>query len=85
MGKGEFVLCLFVLLMSRDCCVALLHDAMGLSAVCGCVFPDHTHLLFLKICMWFLYNPQNIFFTFCELRHFPAFNAIDILSVSIYE
>ena len=34
----------FVFLVSRDCCVALPHDATGLSAVCDC--PDHTHLLF---------------------------------------
>ena len=27
---------LFVFLMSRDCCVALPHDVMGLSAVYGC-------------------------------------------------
>ena len=27
---------LFVLLVSHDCCVALLHDATGLSAVCDC-------------------------------------------------
>ena len=27
---------LFVLLVSRDCCVALPHDATGLSAVCDC-------------------------------------------------
>ena len=27
---------LFVFLVSRDCCVALTHDAMGLSAVCDC-------------------------------------------------
>ena len=27
---------LFVFLVSRDCCVALPHDAMGLSAVCDC-------------------------------------------------
>ena len=27
---------LFVFLVSRDCCVVLLHDAIGLSAVCGC-------------------------------------------------
>ena len=25
-----------VILASRDCCVALLQDAMGLSAVCDC-------------------------------------------------
>ena len=33
--------------MSRDCCVALPHNATGLSAVCGIfaivVFPDYTH------------------------------------------
>ena len=33
--------------MSRDCCVALPRDAMGLSAVCYCVFLDHAHLLIL--------------------------------------
>ena len=27
---------LFVFLVSRDCCVALPHHAMGLSAVCDC-------------------------------------------------
>ena len=26
----------FVFLVSHDCCVALPHDAMGLSAVCDC-------------------------------------------------
>ena len=31
--------------MSRDGCVAFPHGAMGLSAVCDMVFPDHTHLL----------------------------------------
>ena len=34
--------------MSRDCCVALPGGAMGLSAVCERVFPDHTHLPFFK-------------------------------------
>ena len=36
MEKRELValLCLFVFLVSRDCFVALLHDAMGFSAVC---------------------------------------------------
>ena len=29
---------LFVFLVSHDCCVALLCDTMGLSAVCDCVF-----------------------------------------------
>ena len=28
---------LFVFVMSLDCCVALPHDATGLSAVCDCV------------------------------------------------
>ena len=36
----------FVFLVSRDCCVALPRGAMGLSAVCDCGFPDHTHQLF---------------------------------------
>ena len=27
---------LFVFLVSRDCCVALPHDATGMSAVCDC-------------------------------------------------
>ena len=31
--------------MSCDCCVALPLSAMGLSAFCDKVFPDHTHLL----------------------------------------
>ena len=37
-GKREMValLCLFVFLVSRDCCVALTHDTMCLSAVCDC-------------------------------------------------
>ena len=37
---------LFVFLVSRDCCVAVPHDAMGLSAIVIVVFPDHAHLLF---------------------------------------
>ena len=42
--------------MSRDCCVALPRGAMGLSAVCDVVFPDHTHLLFIKFKKkWFLF------------------------------
>ena len=35
--------------MSRDCCVALSHDAMGLSAFCDCDISDHTRLLFIMI------------------------------------
>ena len=45
MGKRELV-ALLVFLVSRDCCVTLLRDAMGLSAILIAVFPDHTHLLF---------------------------------------
>ena len=33
--------------MSREGLAALPCGAMGLSAVCDCGFPDHTHLLFL--------------------------------------
>ena len=39
---------LFVFLVSRDCCVALLHDTMVCLQFVIVVFPDHTHLLFLK-------------------------------------
>ena len=35
-GRETGLLYLFVFLVSRDCCVALLHDATGLSAVCDC-------------------------------------------------
>ena len=37
---------LFVFLVSRICCVALPHDATGLSAAVIVAFPDHTLLLF---------------------------------------
>ena len=37
--------------------MALPHGAMGLSAVCGVVFPDQTHLLFME-----LKNEVSIFF-----------------------
>ena len=36
MGKRELVALLFVFLVSRDCCVALPHNAIGVSAVCYC-------------------------------------------------
>ena len=36
MGKRELVALFVCLLVSRDCCVALPHDATGLSAVCDC-------------------------------------------------
>ena len=37
MGKRELdAFALFVLLVSRECCVTLPHDATGLSAVCDC-------------------------------------------------
>ena len=39
---------LFVCLMFRDCRVVVAHDATGLSDVCDCGIPDHTHLLFVK-------------------------------------
>ena len=34
--ESWFSFALFVFLVSRDCCVALSHDVMGLSAVCDC-------------------------------------------------
>ena len=36
MGKRAGCFVLFVFLASRDCCVALPCDEMGLSAVCDC-------------------------------------------------
>ena len=36
MGKRAGCFALFVFLVSCDCCVALPHDATGLSAVCDC-------------------------------------------------
>ena len=48
-GILSFYLFCFFFLVSRDCCVALAHGYTGLSAVChGRVFPDHTHLLYLR-------------------------------------
>ena len=35
MGKRELV-ALLVFMVAHDCCVALPHDATGLSAVCDC-------------------------------------------------
>ena len=49
LGRESWLLCLFVFLVSRDCYMAFLYSAMGLSSVCDCDFPDHTHLLFLCI------------------------------------
>ena len=37
MGKREMVAFFFVSMVSHECCVALPHAAMGLSAVCDCV------------------------------------------------
>ena len=34
--RERWLLCLLVFLVSHDCCVALSHDIMGLSAVCDC-------------------------------------------------
>ena len=50
MGKRELValILFFAFLVPCDCCVALSYGAMGLSAVVIVVFPDHTHLLFLR-------------------------------------
>ena len=35
-GRETGCFALFVFLVSRDCCVALLHEDLGLSAVCDC-------------------------------------------------
>ena len=53
MGKREReradCFALFVFLVSWDCCVALPHDDMGCLQFVIVVFPDHTHLLYLKL------------------------------------
>ena len=36
MGKRAGCFALFVFLVSHDCCVAIPHDVIGLSAVCDC-------------------------------------------------
>ena len=70
--------------MSRDCCVALPRGAMGLSAVCICGFPDHTHLLFLDSDQTTLYVPNLLATkvqnqdTFCILGNFACFSAVCI-------
>ena len=48
MGERAGCFALFVFLVSCDCCVALPHDATGLSFV-NMEFPDYTHLLFLTL------------------------------------
>ena len=57
MGRRELV-ALFVFLVSRDGCVALPHDATGLSAVCDCgiscaysltIFDIPCEILFYKL------------------------------------
>ena len=52
MGKRELLpfFALFVFLVSHDCCVALPHNATGLSAVCGCgISFSHTHYFFCQL------------------------------------
>ena len=40
---------LFAFLVSRDCCVALSHDAKGLSAVCDCgISCSYTLTIFIQ-------------------------------------
>ena len=59
---------LFVFLVSRDCCVALPHDATGLSAVCDCGISDHTHLLFYS-------NVPEVFFFAKDYSPFELFGS----------
>ena len=43
---GYFTLFDFLVSCDCYCSVALSHGALSWYAVCDCVFPDHTHLLF---------------------------------------
>ena len=49
-GKRELFTLPVCYLVSCDCCLAILRGVIGLSAVCECVFSDHTHLLIMTIC-----------------------------------
>ena len=59
---GERFFALFIFMVSRDCCVALSCDAVGLSQIVIVVFPDHTHGLFLQIYLYLV----TIFGFLCE-------------------
>ena len=48
---------LFVFLVSRDCCVALSHDATALSAVCDCGISWSYSLFFVTMEGGFMINP----------------------------
>ena len=43
---GYFAFTFLQMYCYNKCSVALPHGALGWSAVCDCVFPDHTHLVF---------------------------------------
>ena len=72
--------------MSGDCCVDLPCGAMGLSALCDCGIPDHTHLLFLSppvnfftdrskavLLLWIIHVIYIVFlFCFCARMWSPA-------------
>ena len=50
--KNEIAVCLtlFVFLVSRDCCVALPHDATGLSSVCDSgISCSYSPTIFVKL------------------------------------
>ena len=53
-GKRELVALLVCLPVSRDCYVALPLGATRVSAVCGMVFSDHTHILFTSLFICFI-------------------------------
>ena len=44
--------------MSRDCCVILPRGAMGLTAVCVVVVPDHTH--FFALVLFLPFNSHRL-------------------------
>ena len=44
-GRESWLLCFFVFLVSRDCCVVLARDATSFLQFVIVVFPDYTHLL----------------------------------------
>ena len=59
-------------MVSRDCCFALPHGAIGLPAVGDCGIPDHNHLLFF-IAGWKLKDILFFKITVIKLAYLSVF------------
>ena len=67
-GRESWLLAKFVFLVSRDCCVALPHDATGLSAVCKCGI---SRSYSLTIFYWFLIFATALIFVVASFGRKP--------------